>query len=435
MKIAIIGTGVSGLVAAHHLHDHHDLTIFEAGDRIGGHANTRRVDLPEESFDVDTGFVVYNERNYPNFTRILEELEVPTQRSDMSFSVSDPARRLEYRATNIASLFAQRRNLLRPCFHRLIGEILRFHRRGRAFLADPDESVTLGQFLSEGRFSELFVEDFLLPLGSAIWSADPTTFDEFPMASLAGFLANHGLLSLGEHPEWRTVSGGSRTYVDAISAPFSERIRMHCPIDKVMRTERGVEVLPLDGTPEQFDGVVLACHSDQALRLLSDPTADERSILGAIRYTPNEVVLHTDRRLLPANRRAWASWNAHVLGSENSEPTLTYWMNNLQGLETDVPILVSLNRTDVIDPETVIERFDYSHPFFDLDAIRAQRRRDEIQGVGRTWFAGAYWGYGFHEDGARSGLDVARSIDGALRSSAPVALEPRSAYEPEGIAA
>ncbi len=411
VRIAIVGTGVSGLVAAHLLHPHHDLTIFEAGDHVGGHTHTHRIRIGDETHHVDTGFIVYNERNYPHFTRLLGSLGVASSPSEMSFSVRDERSGLEYRGTDLRSLFAQPRNLLRPSFHRMLVDIVRFHRQGRALLeGDPEESLTLREFVERNRFSRLFVEDFLLPLGAAIWSADPEDVDRFPMASLAQFYANHGLLSLGDHPEWRFVQGGSARYVERLVEPFEHRIRLGVPVEKVVRHARGVEVLSDQHGPERFDAIVLATHSDQALGVLADADRDERSILGAIRYQPNTVTLHTDERFLPRSRRAWASWNYHVVGDRPGRATLTYRMNSLQRLESRHQILVTLNRHEEVDPARVLGSWEYSHPVFDLETAAAQQRRKEIQGRGGVYYCGAYWGYGFHEDGVRSAIDVARHL-------------------------
>jgi uncharacterized protein len=416
MRIAVVGTGIAGLATARLLHSRHDVTVFEAGDHVGGHSNTVRVDLADETHHVDTGFVVFNRRNYPNFTRMLELLGVATQPSNMSFSVSDERSGLEYRATNLQTLFAQRRNLVRPAFYRMLADIVRFHRRGGRLLAEAERhpDLTLSEFIDRERFSRLFVEDFLIPLGAAIWSADPTTYGDFPMVSLAAFLSNHGLLGLRQHPGWRTITGGSTRYVSELAAPLAQRIRLRTPVDKVVRRAEGVEIATDAHGIEEFDAVVLACHSDQALRLLADPSPEESAVLGAIRYQPNHVVLHTDDALLPATRRAWASWNYHVLADRPEAATLTYWMNNLQSLDSQRQLLVTLNRSEAIRPGRVLRSFCYDHPVYDLGTLRAQRRRPHLQGARNTWFAGAYWYWGFHEDGLRSALDVAADFGVSL---------------------
>lgn len=414
MRIAIIGSGISGLTAAHHLHHRHEVTVFEADARIGGHANTVRIDLDDATLDVDTGFIVYNQRNYPVFSRLLSELRVPTQPSDMSLAIRDERNGLEW-GTNVRRLFAQPRNAVDPRFLGMVGEILRWNRLGQRVLAGApgiDELDPVGDVLAERGFSRRFFDWYLVPLAAAIWSADPTTVDRFPIATFCRFLHNHGMLSLGERPAWRTVTGGSRTYVAALTAPFADRIRTATPVTSVQRTATGIEVRHAGSAdPERFDRVVLATHSDQALALLADADADEKDVAGSVRYQPNTATLHTDRRMLPERERTWASWNVQVLPGEQRQVTMTYHMNRLQSLATRHQVCVTLNRHDAIDPDLVHARIEYDHPVFDAEAIRAQRRRDDLQGRGGLFWAGAWWGYGFHEDGARSGQDVARLIE------------------------
>jgi predicted NAD/FAD-binding protein len=338
----------------------------------------------------------------------------------MSFSVSDPRIGLEYRGTNLNTLYAQRTNLAKPWFHRMLVDILRFNRSARHLVAGDGTTdgpggheLSLEEFVRQGRYSQAFVDRFLVPLGASIWSADPESFMRFPAAAYARFMDNHGLLELAGMPQWRTVSGGSQRYVEALIAPFADRIRRNSPVRKVVRHhdgEDGIEVELMSPTYglETFDRVIIAGHSDQALQVLSDPSPAEHEILGAIGYQPNVATLHTDERFLPRNPRARASWNYHLGAGSGRESTLTYWMNNLQDLESEHQLLVTLNRHDDIDPATVLGRFEYEHPVFDAAAMSAQARRHEIQGVNGTFFAGAYWGYGFHEDGVRSALDVCR---------------------------
>jgi uncharacterized protein len=426
MRIAIVGTGVSGLVAAHRLQHDHDITVFEADERVGGHANTVDVEVDGVAHAVDTGFIVYNEANYPGFVALLRDLGVATHSTEMSFSVTDARSGLEYRGSNLNTLFAQRRNLANPSFLRLVTEIVRFNRAARGLVAhearwrdadrlrSPDEDdESIDEFLRRGRYSTAFVEQFLVPFGAAIWSASPATFTQFPMRSYARFMHNHGLLGVAGRPSWRTVTGGSREYIDALTAPFVDRIRLSTPVHKIVtRAETGpgspVEVLT-DRGPEAFDRVVIAAHSDQALRMIGDPTPAERAVLGAIKYQPNTATLHTDASLLPSRPRARASWNYWVDPAER-RATVTYWMNSLQGIESTQPLLVTLNRSDAIDPARILTEIEYDHPVFDAAAMQAQRQRHEIQGARGIYFAGAYWGYGFHEDGVQSGLEVARAI-------------------------
>ncbi len=428
VKIAIVGTGIAGLVSAHMLQHGHDITVFEADDRVGGHANTVDVEVGGEQHSVDTGFIVYNERNYPGFVALLREVGVATQPSEMSFGVSNADSGFEFRASNLNSIFAQRRNLFDPAALRFLTDIVRFNRAARRLVAGEarwgsddrlsgagtaaDESIA--EFVRRGRYSPRFVRDFLVPFGASVWSADPETFTTFPIRAYSRFMDNHGLLTMAARPQWRTVSGGSRRYVEAVSRPFADRIRLACPVQKVVDRPAAdgrscVEILTGQG-PESFDRVILATHSDQALRLLGAPTVDERAILGAIAYQPNTATLHTDARMLPANPRARASWNYSVR-DDSRAATVTYWMNRLQSIESSRPLLVTLNRRAEIDDRLVLKEIEYQHPVFDLAAMAAQRRRHEIQGQRGIFFAGAYWGYGFHEDGVQSGREVVAAIE------------------------
>ncbi len=412
MRIAIVGTGVSGLVCAHLLSRHHDVTLFEAEGRPGGHAHTVTVDLDDGSYDVDTGFLVYNERNYPGLVALFDALGVATKPSDMSFSVTDDVSGLEWKGSSFDSVFAQRRNLVRPSFLRMLSDIVRFNRMARSLLETPhDATVSLGDLLDRGRWSSQFLNWYLVPMGSSIWSADPSTFLDMPAVTFARFFANHGLLEYGNQPDWRTVDGGSRRYVDAVLAPLGSAVRLDEPVDKVTRSEDEVELHTVNG-PERFDHVVIATHSDQALDLLSDPLPVEREVLGAIAYQPNRATLHTDVSLLPANRRAWASWNYHRLPDHPTQATLTYRLRSLQGIDSRDELLITLNRDDAIDPDKVLRTFDYTHPVYDVAAVAAQQRQEELNGVRRTWFCGAYWGYGFHEDGVQSARVVCRRLAG-----------------------
>ncbi|HVM65679.1 MAG TPA: FAD-dependent oxidoreductase [Acidimicrobiales bacterium] len=414
MRIAIIGSGVSGLVCAHLLDPRHAVTLFESGDRPGGHTNTVEIEVGGDIHHVDTGFIVYNERTYPAFTALLRHLGVATKASDMSFSVSDERTGLEWRGTSPSTVFAQRRNLANPAFQRMLLDVTRFNRAARRLAADPRSrrGLTLGEFLARGRWSPQLVDWYLVPLGSAIWSADPASFTAIPAATFARFFDNHGLLRLGDQPRWRTVEGGAARYIDAILGRFGGHLRVGTGVEKVVRrpADGTVELLTTDGGLEAFDHVVVATHSDQALRLLADATPAEREVLGAIRYQPNQVTLHTDARLMPRNRRAWASWNYHRMATDRREATVTYNLNLLQGIESRLPILETLNRAEDIDPRSVLATFEYAHPVLDAAADGAQRRRDDVSGRAGTSYAGAYWGYGFHEDGVQSALHVCRAL-------------------------
>ena len=412
-RIAVIGSGVSGLVTAHLLHQYADVTIFEADSKVGGHVNTVEVVDVDGTFGIDTGFIVYNERNYPQFTALLEELGVQSQPSDMSFSVSSQSSKLEYAGTNFNTLFARRTNILRPSFIRMLIDVARFNRAAREILTSDELSLTIAQFLDEGRYSRSFVNNYLVPLGASIWSANPQTFTNFPAAPLARFLNQHGLLSLGNRPRWRTVTGGARRYVDALVTPLGDRVRTNCSVRSVVRHENGVSVHSVAHPEgERFDRVIFATHADTALTLIDRPSDDEQQILGAMKFQYNRATLHTDASLLPRRPRARASWNYLQFREDTTSPVLTYYANRLQGIVSTTNYCITLNADDAIDPSLVLASFDYTHPVFDEAAMRAQRRHDEIDGQNRTHFVGAYWGYGFHEDGAQSAHRVARRILG-----------------------
>jgi len=411
MKIAIIGTGISGLTAAWRLHRQHDLTLFEANNYIGGHTNTVEVEVGVggRRYAVDTGFIVFNDRTYPNFIDLLEQLGVASQPTRMSFSVRCERTGLEYNGENLNTLFAQRRNLFRPSFHRMIRDILRFNREAPALL-DGEREISLNAWLREGNYGREFTEHYILPMAAAIWSAEPGMMGAMPARFFVRFFKNHGLLSVNDRPQWRVIQGGSRNYVEPLTAPFRDRIRLKCPVEWVRRHPTHVQVKPWGGPAERFDEVIIATHSDQALRLLVDPTAKEREILGAIPYQENEAVLHTDARLLPRRKLAWAAWNYHLPAQPRDRVAVTYNMNILQGLDGPETFCVTLNRSETIDPARILYRTTYHHPVFTAAGVKAQARRAEISGVNRTWYCGAYWSYGFHEDGVNSGLAAARGL-------------------------
>jgi predicted NAD/FAD-binding protein len=415
MRIAIVGAGVSGLVAAHLLHREHDITLFEAGSYAGGHANTVRVDTEHATHDVDTGFIVFNDRNYPVFERILTAAGVAWQPSEMSFSVSDGRGDFEYNGSSPNGLFAKRAHLTTPWFHRMVSDLVRFNRRARELLRDDGEGPSLGHWLEEHRFSRPFIDRLIVPQASAVWSADPAQLWSFPARFMAAFFDNHGMLGFRDRPRWRTVTGGSARYVEALVRPWRERLRLDTLVEAVTRHDDHVLVRPRGGEAERFDQVVIATHSDQALRLLGDASDREHELLGAIPYQPNEAVLHTDASVLPRRRRAWASWNYHLLDEPTGRTTVTYHMNRLQSLRADRELCVTLNRTEAIDPAKVLARIDYAHPVYTPAGEAAQRRHHEISALERrTHFCGAYWGWGFHEDGAASGLRVAQQLGGRL---------------------
>jgi predicted NAD/FAD-binding protein len=409
LRVAIVGAGVSGLTVAHLLHPRHDITVFEAGSYAGGHTNTVRVDLPDETLDVDTGFIVFNDRNYPNFERLLARLGVASQPSTMSFSVSAVDEDFEYAGTP-RGLLAQPGNLTRPAFVRMVGEYVRFNRDARVLLASGDDRTSLGDWLAQLRYSDAFVRRLIVPQASAVWSADTRQMWSLPARFLVTFFHNHGMLSLIGRPRWRTVAGGSARYVEALTAPFTDRLRLRTPVERIERLDDHVLVTPRGGEPERFDEVVLATHADQSLAMLADASAREHEILGAIPYQPNEAVLHTDRSLLPRRRAAWSSWNYHLLDEPTGPSTVTYHMNTLQRLSSKHELCVTLNRSAAIDPAKVIAKIPYAHPVFTGEGWRAQARHVEISGVNRTHYCGAYWRWGFHEDGVVSAQRVAERL-------------------------
>lgn len=415
MKIAVVGTGIAGNVVSHHLHrSGHEITVFEADDHIGGHTHTHRIELDGEVHEIDTGFIVFNDWTYPRFVALLEELGVESQPSAMSFSVRDDARGLEYNGTSLDGLFAQRRNLLRPSFLHMLAEILRFHRQAPRLLDDPGDELTLQDFLAKGRYGRRFVEDYLVPMGAAIWSTDPERMMRFPARFFVRFLDNHGMLSVDDRPLWRVVRGGSARYVERLVRPWRDRIRLRTPVESVRRLAHGVMVSARGLETERFDHVFLACHADQALRLLADPSPAESQVLGALPYQPNEAVLHTDTSLLPQRRRAWAAWNYLVDPKPGGRVALTYDMNILQGLQSRHTFCVTLNASERIDPRKVLKRLHYAHPLFTPEGVAAQTRHAEISGVDRTHYCGAYWRFGFHEDGVHSAMEALRLFNARL---------------------
>ena len=417
MRIAIVGSGISGMVAGYHLHQQHKITIFEANDYVGGHTNTVSIQLDDEHHEIDTGFIVFNDRTYPEFCRLLDELGVQSIPTSMSFSVRSDRDRLEYNGSNLRGLFAQKRNLIRPGFYRMIADILRFNREAPDVLSQADESTTVGEYVADGGYSKEFVEHYLLPMGAAIWSCPTTTFEEFPVRFIVDFYVNHGLLSLRNRPTWRVIRGGSAKYVEALTDGFTDKIRLNSPVTKVTRRSDGVDICTERGF-ETFDEVIFACHSDQALRILGDNvTPVEREILSQIPYEPNTATLHTDESVLPRRRTAWACWNYHIPRDEYQSATLTYNMSMLQHIRSDKTFCVSLNDRGTIDPDKVLAEFQYSHPVFTVNRRTAQARHTEVIRNNRTSFCGAYWGNGFHEDGVNSALAVVDAFKGKDQQS------------------
>ena len=409
MKIAVVGSGIAGLGAAWLLSRQNEVVLFERESRLGGHTHTHQVEQGGRAYRVDTGFIVFNPGNYPLLTKLFDELGVPSQPTTMSFSVHDDGNGLEYNATDLNGLFCQRRNLVSPRFWRMVREITRFYREAPALLAETGPGPTLGSYLRERNYSDLFVRDHLVPMASALWSSPSETILDFPAKYLVRFMDNHHMLQVRDRPMWRVVCGGSSRYIEAMQKTWSVQVRLSSPVREVRRDAAGVEIATDRGS-ERFDQVVMACHSDQALALLTDPSQAEREVLGAIHYQANETVLHTDASLLPRQRKAWAAWNAYVPKAPGAPCTVSYCMNHLQSLDSPEPFVVTLGRGQAIDPGKVLARMQYQHPVYTHASVAAQGRRGEINGGNRTWFAGAYWGFGFHEDGLRSGVEVARAL-------------------------
>jgi predicted NAD/FAD-binding protein len=418
-RLAIVGSGISGLTCAHLLSRKHEVTVFEANDYIGGHTHTVPVHDNGRELYVDTGFIVCNDRNYPNFLPFMEQLGVQLQKTEMSFSVRNPARRLEYNGHNLNTLFAQRRNFFKPSFYRLVGDILSFNKAARAALANGSvQAQTLDSFVARQNLSPQFRDSYLLPMVAAIWSCSVDQAGAFPLQFFLRFFMNHGLLDIKNRPQWYVLKGGSHSYIKPMTAPFADRIRLSSPVRSVQRHQDSVQLSydqNGDQHTEQFDQVIFACHSDQTLNILSQPSDTESELLGSLGYQENDVILHSDASIMPNRPRAWASWN--FLSGENAErdaPIVTYCMNILQGFATQTPMLVSLNARHLIDPAKIHGEYNYAHPVYSLESMAAQSRRAEICGVDRIHYCGAYWYNGFHEDGVRSALDVCQRFGESL---------------------
>jgi len=405
MRIAVIGTGIAGNVAAYHLAKEHDITVFEANNYIGGHTHTHNIEMDDQQYQIDTGFIVFNDWTYPNFIQLMKELDVSMQASDMSFSVKCETTGLEYNGTSLNSLFAQRRNFVRPSFYRMIADIIRFNREAPLLLEHNENEISLGDYLRQQKYSQPFINNYIIPMGSAIWSADPVTLTKIPARFFIRFFHNHGMLNVSNRPVWHVIKGGSQQYVKKLTQGFKDRIRLNQPVRYIRRLPTHVEI-KTDDELQCFDAVFIASHSDQALKMLNDATSLEREVLGAIPYQRNEVVLHTDTRLLPKKKLAWAAWNYHLLRENTGLAALTYNMNILQSLNSKQTFCVTLNHTAAIDESKIIKRMEYNHPVFTSEGISAQQRQGEINGVNLTYFCGAYWRNGFHEDGVVSALNA-----------------------------
>jgi predicted NAD/FAD-binding protein len=417
MKIAVIGSGIAGLTSAYYLSREHDVSLFEKNDYIGGHTNTQDVKINGNMYAVDTGFIVFNDKTYPRFKRLLNELKVTWRDTEMSFSVRDPKSGLEFNGHNLDTLFAQRKNLFSVSFYRLLKGILAFNKAAKKALEqniDAADNITLTEFLEQNKIPETVAQYYLLPMVSAIWSSSLADAKAFPLGFFLRFFDNHGLLNVSDRPQWHTLMGGSRAYVPALTLPFIDKVHLKSYIQSVYRQEEQVVLAFQNGDTAYFDDVIFACHSDQALALLSDATKDEQQVLSNIPYCPNEVVLHTDTSVLPKNKKAWASWNYllkrdDVLGKQPS--SVTYNMNILQGLQCDETVCVTLNNTAAIHPDKIIQTHQYEHPQYSIESLKARQQRTRICGKNNTHFVGAYWYNGFHEDGVRSALDVVNRLN------------------------
>ena len=409
-RIAVIGSGISGLSAAYHLSRKHEVHVFERDNRLGGHTHTVMVDSSSGQIPVDTGFIVHNDRTYPNFCRLMDQLGVASQPSDMSFAVTELEGSFGYSSRGLRGFFAQKTNCFSPPHYKLLSEILRFNREAPKVLTDPDaEGMTLGEFLDQGGYAPIFVDRYLIPMAGAVWSMAPEVMPTFPVVTLVRFMQNHGMLGINTHPQWKVIRGGSHSYLAPLTAPFQKRIVKDASITSIERSELGVTLRFPDRPAQQFDEVVFACHGDQILPMLAQPTDEERKVLNCFTTTRNETCLHTDSTLLPKRAAARASWN-YLLG-DSGKVTVTYHMNRLQSLKTAEDYCVTLNANGAIDPKRVLRTMVYQHPLYTRAAIRGQERWPEISGKNRTHFCGAYWFYGFHEDGVRSGMRVAEALE------------------------
>lgn len=411
MKLAVIGAGISGIYAAYELARRHDVTLYEANGRLGGHTDTHQVTTSNGICSVDTGFIVFNQQHYPLFSKFIDELGVASQPSNMSFSVSDKNSGLEYNATSIGGLVCQRRNLIRPGFYRMLSDILKFYRNSPSLLDSGDDDLTIGEFLDANGYGSDFIHNHIIPMASALWSSPPSTVSRFPARYFVAFMNNHSLLQVANRPLWRTIAGGSSSYIRSFERRYSGRVRVNSPVLEVKKALNGVRVTTADDDAG-FDAVVLACHSDQARAVLDESMVEHRSILGAIPYQGNEVILHTDASVMPHNPKAWASWNVVRFPGEREDCVVTYYMNLLQSIDISTPLLVSLNDDGRIDRTKILLRRHYDHPVYTAESLRAQREMAKINGRDRIYFAGAYQGWGFHEDGMRS---ARRAIDAIER--------------------
>lgn len=413
MRVAVIGGGISGITAAERLAYDMDVTLFESAAKLGGHADTHQIDVEDEqgghkTIAVDTGFIVFNPENYPVFDGLLQKYQVPYKDSDMSFAVSNKLTGLEYNAGTLNGLFSQRKNMISPSFYRMLRDIFRFYREAGELLGG-ESSETLGDYLKRNNYSRQFINEHILPMACALWSGDSELILDFPARYLVAFMNNHQMMQAFNRPVWKTVAGGSKSYIDAVAKNAGFQVKLSCPINKVIRNHQTVWLHTAEGKQE-FDYVIFACHSDQALSMIEGPSNEEKEILGSIKYQENQITLHSDTGLLPSKRRAWASWNVMIDEKTSKQCTVSYYMNLLQSLETDTPVIVSLNMAERVNPDLVWKQLTYHHPVYTQATINAQQNKELIQGLNRSYFSGAYWGWGFHEDGARSGLEAAEQL-------------------------
>jgi predicted NAD/FAD-binding protein len=414
MKIAIVGSGISGMTCGHYLAENqHDVHLFEADTRIGGHTHTHDVEVESGTYKVDTGFIVHNTRNYPLFLKLMQKIGVKTQDSIMSFSVKSESPELEYNGTTINALFAQRRNLVRPSFYRMIKDIIRFNKEATSYYQRVKDAIfeekTLEEFLRTNRYSMEFTEHYIMPMGAAIWSASRQEMRHFPLNYFIRFFHHHGLLQVNDRPQWRTMVNGSSSYIPNLTANYADKIHLNSPVQSVRRKHKQVEVVT-GGRTFEFDQVIFATHADQTVKILETPTPDETRILKGFAYRPNDIVLHTDTSVLPKRRLAHASWNYYLPKNLRERVAVTYHMNMLQGIRSPESFLVSLNMDDYIDPKKIITSIPYSHPVYDINSVASQNQWSSISGADRIHFCGAYWGNGFHEDGVRSAIKVIEKL-------------------------
>ena len=413
MKIAIVGSGISGNSLAYTLSKEHDITLFEKNNRLGGHSHTHEIISQGKKINVDTGFIVFNKKTYPLFTKLLDELNVHYEKSDMSFSVFSKDRNFEYNGTTLNTLFSQRKNIFNYKFIKMIYEIIKFNKVALTLLSAKTE-ISLETFLRQNNFSDYFCKNYILPMGSAIWSSNINSMLKFPAVFFVKFFNNHGMLNINDRPQWLTVTNGSKEYVEKLTASIKKNIRLNCPVKAVKRNKDSVEVKSSDGT-EIFDYIFFACHSDEALKLISDLSTQEKEVLSSIPYSKNEVTLHTDESIMPNNKLTWAAWNYNIDSTNDMPIALTYNMNILQNLKTQQTILVTLNDNGNINPEKVLKKINYDHPLFSLKSVEAQKNYGIISGVNRTGYAGAYWGNGFHEDGISSAYNAIKFFKEATK--------------------